>query len=59
MEQVIAKNTQDPEKSKFGYGNEKMKEEQNSKIEPTETTNDIRRVTANTPALFNDTPPLF
>ncbi len=50
MEQVSAENTQGPEKSKFGYGDRKMKEEHSSKIKPTETTKDIRRVTANTPA---------
>jgi len=38
MEQVIAKSTQDPEKSKCVYGNEKMNEEQNKKIEPIELT---------------------
>jgi hypothetical protein len=38
MEQVIAKSTQDPEKSKFVYGNEKMNEEQNKNIEPIEIT---------------------
>jgi len=59
MKQLIAKNTQDSEKSKFGYGHEKMKEEQNHKIEPTETTNDIGRVTTNTPCHKNGTPPNF
>jgi len=59
MEQVTAKNTQDPEKLKFGCGNEKMKEEQNSKIEPTEATNDIRRVTTNTPAFQTNMPRFF
>jgi hypothetical protein len=38
MEQVIAKSTQDPEKSKFVYGNEKMNEEQNKNIELIEIT---------------------
>jgi hypothetical protein len=38
MEQIIAKNTPDPEKSKFVYGNEKMNEEQNKNIEPKEIT---------------------
>ena len=50
MDKVIAKNIQGPEKSKFLYGNEKMNEEQDKDIESTETTNDNRRVTANTPA---------
>ena len=38
MEQVIAKNTQDPEKPKSVYGNEKMNEEQRKKIESIEIT---------------------
>jgi hypothetical protein len=45
MEQVIVKNTQDPEKSKFLYGNEKMNEEQNKNkgsIEITKTKNGLR-----------------
>ena len=38
MEQVIAKNVQEPEKPKFAHGNEKMNEEQNKNIEPKEIT---------------------
>jgi len=38
MEQDNTKITQDPQKSEFVYGNEKMKEEQRKKIESIEIT---------------------
>jgi len=50
MEQVIAKNARDSEKSKYLYGNEKMDEKQNNNTEPIEITKARSRVTTNTPA---------